>query len=56
MASPTMNLDDSVVVVGAGLAGSMMALMLARKGFNVVLYEKREDFRVAERMEAEAVR
>lgn len=36
-------------VVGAGLAGSMMALMLARRGFYVDLYEKRPDFRVAER-------
>jgi hypothetical protein len=31
----------------------MMALMLARKGFPVDVFEKRPDFRVAERMEAE---
>jgi len=33
--------DDPVVVVGAGLAGSMMALMLASRGLRVELYEKR---------------
>ena len=36
-------------VVGAGLAGSMMALMLGKRGFFVDVYEKRPDFRVAER-------
>ncbi len=40
-------------VVGAGPAGATMALMLARKGFAVDVYEKRPDFRVAERLEAE---
>lgn len=41
-----------VAVVGAGLAGSMMALMLAKRGFEVELYEKRPDFRVLERSDA----
>jgi kynurenine 3-monooxygenase len=35
-------------VVGAGLAGSMMALMLAKRGYHVDLYEKRPDFRLSE--------
>ncbi|WKB56060.1 FAD-dependent monooxygenase (plasmid) [Eleftheria terrae] len=30
-------------IVGAGLAGPLLALMLARRGFSVVLYEKRSD-------------
>lgn len=34
-------------VVGAGLAGSLMALMLAREGQGVELYERRADPRVA---------
>jgi len=50
----TLSGDDApVVVVGAGLAGSMMALMLVRRGFRVELYEKRPDFRAEEREEAE---
>jgi NADPH-dependent 2,4-dienoyl-CoA reductase/sulfur reductase-like enzyme len=36
-------------VVGAGLAGSMAALMLAKRGYSVDLYEKRPDFRISER-------
>lgn len=37
--------NETVAVVGAGLAGSMMAVMLARRGFTVEVYEKRSDFR-----------
>lgn len=44
----------SSAVVGAGLAGSMMALMLGRKGYTVELFEKRPDFRAEERAEREA--
>lgn len=40
-------------VVGAGLAGSMMALMLAKRGMSVELYEMRSDYRIEEREEAE---
>jgi kynurenine 3-monooxygenase len=32
-----------VNIVGAGLAGTLLSLMLARRGFSVVLYEKRSD-------------
>src|SRR5580698_4088037 len=32
-----------VNIVGAGLAGPLLSLMLARRGFSVVLYEKRSD-------------
>jgi kynurenine 3-monooxygenase len=44
--------SSPVVVVGAGLAGTMMALLLSRKGFAVELYEKRSDARIAERADA----
>ena len=36
-----------VNVVGAGLAGPLLALLLARRGFAVTLYERREDPRLA---------
>jgi kynurenine 3-monooxygenase len=32
-----------VTIVGAGLAGTLLALLLARRGFSVTLYEKRPD-------------
>ncbi len=34
-----------VIVVGAGLSGSLMALMLARRGYDVEVYERRPDLR-----------
>lgn len=45
-----------IVVVGAGLAGTMLAALLAKKGYNVELYEKRPDDRIAERAEAERLK
>lgn len=36
---------QKVVVVGAGLAGSLMAIYLARRGFEVAVYEQRHDIR-----------
>lgn len=36
---------DHVTLVGAGLAGSLMALYLAQAGYGVTLYEKRPDMR-----------
>ena len=38
-------------MVGAGLAGSMMALMLAKRGITVELFEARSDYRIEEREE-----
>lgn len=38
---------DAVAVVGGGLAGSLMALYLARRGMPVEVYEYREDMRRA---------
>ena len=34
-------------MVGAGLAGSLLALLLARRGFAVTLYDRRSDPRTA---------
>src|SRR5262245_29809419 len=35
-----------VTLVGGGLAGALLALMLARKGVQVTVYERRADVRV----------
>lgn len=35
----------SVALVGAGLVGSLLGLMLAKRGFNVEIYERRPDMR-----------
>ncbi len=37
-----------VNIVGAGLAGSLLAILLARRGFQVSVYEKRADPRTAD--------
>ena len=34
---------DGVNVVGAGLAGSLLTILLARRGLQVTLFEKRRD-------------
>jgi len=36
-----------IIVVGAGLCGSLLALRLAQRGYEVVLYEKRDDLRAS---------
>ena len=36
---------SKITVVGAGLAGSLLSIYLARKGYNVDVYEKRPDMR-----------
>ncbi len=38
---------DKVVIIGAGLCGSLLALRLAQRGHEVVLYEKRDDLRAS---------
>jgi len=43
--SPT---STPVNIVGAGLAGALLALLLARRGFKVTLFERRPDPREAE--------
>lgn len=39
-------MEQRVIVVGAGLCGSLLALYLAQKGYHVHVYEKRSDPRV----------
>jgi flavin-dependent dehydrogenase len=34
-------MTEKVVVIGAGLVGSMTAIYMARLGYDVVVYEKR---------------
>ncbi len=43
----TLLADRPVNVVGAGLAGALLALLLARRGFAVAVYERRSDPRLA---------
>jgi len=45
--------EDFVTVSGAGLAGCMTALLLARRGYYVRLLESREDFRIVETKDTE---
>lgn len=44
--APESNRKFRVCIVGAGLAGSMMACMLGKLNYTVSVYEKREDPRV----------
>ncbi len=38
--------QDKIILAGAGLAGSLMAIYLAKQGYDVEVYEKRPDMRV----------
>ena len=46
---------SQVAVVGGGLVGSLQALFLAKRGFKVDLYEKREDIRTVEHAEGRSI-
>jgi kynurenine 3-monooxygenase len=39
------NLRDKITLIGAGPAGSLLAIYLARRGFRVEIYERRPDMR-----------
>ena len=40
-----MNKKDNILIIGAGLCGSLLALRLAQRGYNVNVYESRPDLR-----------
>ncbi|WP_288954910.1 NAD(P)/FAD-dependent oxidoreductase [uncultured Polaribacter sp.] len=40
-----MNKKDKIVIIGAGLCGSLLALRLAQRGYKVEVYESRPDLR-----------
>lgn len=40
--------NKKIIIIGAGLSGSLLAIRLAQKGFNVAVYEKRPDMRKTE--------
>ncbi len=37
--------DQNITIIGAGLCGSLLALRLAQRGFNITVYEKLPDLR-----------
>jgi kynurenine 3-monooxygenase len=39
--------DKPFVIMGAGLVGSLLSIYLAKRGYNVEIYERREDMRKA---------
>ncbi|WP_299159749.1 NAD(P)/FAD-dependent oxidoreductase [uncultured Tenacibaculum sp.] len=43
-----MNKKDKIVIVGAGLCGSLLALRLAQRGYKVAMYESRSDLRTTD--------
>ncbi len=38
-------MDKPIIIVGAGLVGSLLAILLGKKGYSVKLYERRPDMR-----------
>jgi len=40
-----MKKEDKIIIVGAGLCGTLLAVRLAQRGFKIALYEKRWDMR-----------
>jgi kynurenine 3-monooxygenase len=40
-----MNKHDNILIIGAGLCGSLLALRLAQRGYKVTVYESRPDLR-----------
>lgn len=50
-----MNNSNTITVVGAGLVGSLWSCFLRDRGFNVDIFEKRSDFRLAKKSEARSI-
>lgn len=45
----------NVAVVGAGLVGSLQAILMAQKGYNVSVFERREDLRKAKLISGKSI-
>lgn len=45
----------NIAVVGAGLVGSLQAILLAKKGYNVSVYERRPDLRKAKLISGKSI-
>jgi kynurenine 3-monooxygenase len=43
-----MNKQQNVLIIGAGLCGSLLALRMGQRGYNVTVYEMRPDMRKAD--------
>lgn len=43
-----MSKQENIVIIGAGLCGSLLALRLAQRGYKVAMYESRPDLRVTD--------
>ncbi len=43
-----MNKKDKILIIGAGLCGSLLALRLAQRGFKIEVYESRSDLRTSD--------
>ncbi len=43
-----MNKKDKIVIIGAGLCGSLLALRLAQRGYKIEMYESRPDLRTTD--------
>jgi kynurenine 3-monooxygenase len=41
------NTNKKIIIVGGGLAGSLLSIYLAKQGFEIVVYEKQPDMRIA---------
>jgi len=41
-------MDNKITIIGAGLAGSLLSIYLAKRGFDVDVYERRPDMRIHE--------
>ncbi len=40
--------NNTILIIGAGLSGSLLALRLAKKGYNIEVRESRKDLRIAD--------
>lgn len=47
--------DKKVAIIGAGLAGALLSVLLAKKGYQVSVYEKRADVRAGKMEEGRSI-